>query len=86
MEQPEMPLYLCHKKVRGLKIANVTRQPDGSVVLSFENTLFFPRHMSLEWSIKNNPKGGGYLVRYKGGYESWSPAPAFEDGYSLVAE
>jgi len=28
----------------------------------------------------------GYVVRYADGYESWSPAKAFEDGYKLLSE
>ena len=31
-------------------------------------------------------KSGGYYVRYPDGYESWSPAEAFEEGYTLVDE
>ena len=27
---------------------------------------------------------GGYYVVYTGGYKSWSPAEAFEDGYTKV--
>lgn len=27
---------------------------------------------------------GGYLVRYEDGYMSWSPAKAFEEGYTLL--
>ena len=29
-------------------------------------------------------EAGGYYVRYPDGYESWSPAEAFEEGYTLV--
>ena len=31
-------------------------------------------------------EAGGYYVRYPDGYESWSPAEAFEEGYTLVEE
>lgn len=27
---------------------------------------------------------GGYYVRYEDGFESWSPAKAFEEGYTKV--
>lgn len=33
---------------------------------------------------KHNPQVGGYYVQYKDGYQSWSPAEAFEDGYTEV--
>jgi hypothetical protein len=32
--------------------------------------------------IKHAPQVGGYYVRYPDGYESWSPAKAFEEGYT----
>jgi hypothetical protein len=34
---------------------------------------------------KHEPFIGGYYVRYENGYESFSPAEAFEDGYAKVA-
>ena len=33
---------------------------------------------------KNKPFVGGYYVVYKDGYKSFSPADAFEDGYSKL--
>lgn len=30
------------------------------------------------------PEIGGYYIRYKDGYESYSPAKAFEEGYSVM--
>lgn len=33
---------------------------------------------------KHDPKEGGYFVQYEGGYCSWSPADAFEGGYTRV--
>ena len=39
--------------------------------------------VSKEYMEKHDPKYGGYYVLYKGGYESFSPAKAFEDGYKL---
>lgn len=37
-----------------------------------------------EYVRKHNPNVGGYYVRYEDGYESFSPAAAFEAGYSLL--
>jgi hypothetical protein len=31
----------------------------------------------------DNPVGG-YYVRYENGFESWSPAKAFEEGYTKI--
>jgi hypothetical protein len=33
---------------------------------------------------KHEPKVGGYFVQYADGYKSWSPAEAFESGYTRV--
>jgi hypothetical protein len=33
---------------------------------------------------RSNPQIGGYYVLYEDGYESFSPADAFESGYSLI--
>lgn len=33
---------------------------------------------------KHNPQPGGYYVVYEDGYKSFSPAAAFESGYSLI--
>jgi hypothetical protein len=31
---------------------------------------------------KHKPQVGGYFVQYRDGYKSFSPAAAFEEGYS----
>jgi hypothetical protein len=41
-------------------------------------------HVSVKWMEKNNPQAGGYFVRYEDGYESFSPAAAFESGYTRI--
>jgi hypothetical protein len=33
---------------------------------------------------KHNPQPGGYYVVYKDGYKSFSPAQAFEEGYTRI--
>ena len=35
---------------------------------------------------KHAPQPGGYFVLYEGGYTSWSPADAFEAGYTPVTD
>lgn len=35
-----------------------------------------------DYMSKHNPRVGGYYVRYADGYESFSPAEAFESGYT----
>ena len=45
---------------------------------------FGPIAVSLEFITKHRPQVGGYLVFYKDGYCSFSPAEAFEDGYTRI--
>lgn len=40
--------------------------------------------VSAEYVQKHEPKEGGYFVQYQDGYCSWSPADAFESGYTIV--
>lgn len=75
-----VPQYECHKIVSALKIAGISV----SGILSFEEEGFDPLLMDLEWLEKHNPEVGGYLVFYKDGYQSYSPAKAFEEGYVKI--
>jgi hypothetical protein len=77
-----MPRYKSNKEVWALKIKSIGAEKDGGATLHFvEESLYGPRKTSSEYVQKHNPKPGGYFVVYKDGYESWSPAKAFEEGY-----
>lgn len=87
----EMPRYKCHKEVWALKIAAVLdptergNESDGSRILRFvEADLYAPLRVGHAYVRKHDPKPGGYYVVYKDGYDSFSPAEAFEDGYIKV--
>lgn len=41
--------------------------------------------VAAEYVEKHKPTVGGYYVRYADGYESYSPAEAFEGGYTRIA-
>lgn len=45
---------------------------------------FPPFQVSFEYVRKHGPKPGGYYVLYEDGYESYSPAKAFEEGYAKI--
>jgi len=45
---------------------------------------FGPIAVTAEFIEKHQPHVGGYLVFYKDGYKSFSPAEAFEDGYTRI--
>lgn len=79
----EMPRYKCHKVVHALKIARLEARP------GIQGTLLVPADegygaFGLEpaWVEKFQPKAGGYFVVYEDGYQSFSPARAFEEGYT----
>ena len=81
----EMPQYQCHKKVWALQIEKVAPDPrTGGAVLTFEEKPYAPRRVDASYVVKHDPQPGGYFVRYKDGYESFSPADAFESGYSRL--
>ena len=87
----EMPKYLCHKEVHALKIAKIIRdgegqdcESDGSAMMTPEDEGFAPIKLDREFMNKHEPVIGGYYVVYKDGYKSFSPAKAFESGYSRI--
>ena len=90
----EMPKYQSHKKVWALKIKEIVfdsdlakaanRETDGSATIVPEEEGFVPFKVDHAYCHKHQPKPGGYYVLYEGGYKSWSPADAFEDGYTRI--
>ncbi len=92
--QAELPEYQCHKKVHALKIISITldadlaksegRETDGTATIFPENGRYGLIRLSAEYVAKHNPQPGGYYVVYADGYKSYSPASAFEAGYTLI--
>lgn len=89
--QQEMPKYKCHKEVWALKIKEIkkdgegeNRETDGSAMITPEEEGYAPFRVEHEYMHKHKPEVGGYYVVYKGGYKSFSPAEAFEDGYARI--
>jgi hypothetical protein len=76
----EIPRWRCHKEVRADRIVAATPMHwqlacGGSVELSMELRARVPE--------RTDPVGG-YYVLYDDGFESWSPAQAFNDGYTRI--
>ena len=86
----EMPKYKSHKIVWALKVIGVTdpskpnEETDGSRVLTFVDGDYENIRVDRAYVQKHDPQPGGYYVLYKDGYKSFSPAEAFEEGYSKV--
>lgn len=92
--QSEMPKYQCHKQVWALKIADIKQAPEdqerrhngGDWYIVPEDKRYAPICVGYcDFIRKHDPEIGGYYVVYEGGYSSYSPADAFEDGYTLIA-
>lgn len=85
-----LPQYVSHKQVGALKIADVevlatdttTDENPTQVRVKFENPSFASRVFNLHG--KPTPYAGWYYVLYQDGYESFSPAKQFEEGYRAV--
>lgn len=90
----EMPRYKCHKEVWALKIKNIEfdrdkarqeqRETDGSATITPEDDRYAQFKVDGDYVWKHKPEAGGYYVVYADGYKSYSPAKAFEDGYSPI--
>src|SRR3990167_8922498 len=88
--QTPMPLYKCHKEVWALKIADVIaptqpgNESDGSRIIVPADQGYASFRVPHDYVRKHNPQAGGYYVVYRDGYKSFSPAEAFEEGYTRV--
>lgn len=78
---PTLPRYQCHKIVQAAKILLVIRAA-GKVTLDLEG--FSAIEVSADFDAKHHPTHGGWFVIYEDGYTSFSPAKAFEDGYTKI--
>jgi hypothetical protein len=80
----EMPVYRSHKEVWALKIRGFEFE---TRTITPEDKGYAPFSVEQEWVDRNAMKqdvAGGYYVVYEDGYKSWSPAQAFEKGYTQV--
>lgn len=76
-----LPLYQCHKQVRAFKIGRI----EGCTLFPHDETAGIePVEVSPEYISRHPLNQSGYYVRYEDGYESFSPAGAFESGYTRV--
>lgn len=87
----ELPKYQCHKKVWALKINTINRDghgedrdSDGSALIYPAEPGYAPFRVDRHYMNKHTPEVGGYFVMYENGYKSFSPAEAFEDGYTRL--
>jgi hypothetical protein len=87
----EMPRYTSHKKVWALKIKEIKQSvidpspfEGGSYTITPEDGRYAPFDVPRDYVERHFAEDGGYYVVYADGYKSYSPAKAFEEGYTPV--
>lgn len=90
----EIPKYKCHKEVWALKIKEIVldadvvakenRETNGGALITPEESMYAPFVVDHDYMFKHKPEVGGYYVVYQDGYKSFSPAKAFENGYTRI--
>ena len=77
-----MNRYKSHKEVEAFKITSIQLStPRKPIRLLGDSDIAV---VGQAYMAKHVPQVGGYYVRYEDGYESWSPAEAFEEGYTKI--
>ncbi len=72
-----LPQYQCHKRVRAARIDQIflsVEDQNAMFVLGLPDGSTPIYRVDPPFMVRNDPKIGGYLVIYVGGYESFSPA------------
>jgi hypothetical protein len=82
--QREMPRYQCHKHVWALKIKEVRSGWNPWTTIVPEDEGYASFSVDEAYVTKHKPQAGGYYVVYDDGYKSYSPAEAFESGYTRL--
>jgi hypothetical protein len=91
-EDAQMPRYKCHKEVYALKIKSIRTLPvrlgkilgeDGAYLTPMDGR-YGEVYVDYEYLSKHKPQEEGYYVVYDDGYTSFSPAKAFEEGYTRI--
>lgn len=75
-----LTLYRCHKIVRAFMVGKV----EGNRIYAADSLAY--HEAAPEFLFKHNLNQPGYLVFYEDGYVSFSPAKAFEAGYTPAQE
>lgn len=79
-----LPKYQSHKQVWALKIATIEGLADGGARITPAEEGYGSVEVDAAYVAKHQPQAGGYYVVYPDGYKSWSPAKAFESGYTRI--
>lgn len=77
-EKQKLPRWKSHKEVEAFKLEDIRFHTKEETLLSGNGHSVI---VKATYMAKHEPYRGGYYVRYADGYESFSPAEAFEEGY-----
>lgn len=86
MQTLELPKWKSHKVVSGFKITELapSQEDTGMILRGVHDDKPIEVHVSNQYVMRFTPSVGHYYVRYEDGYESLSPADAWEKGYLPV--
>ncbi len=89
-EPAAWPLYRSHKLVHAAKIERIWRsESEANTIillgLRFDVGALVAFTPGDKLFARGEPAEGDYIVRYDDAYVSWSPAMAFEEGYTRLA-
>ena len=81
----QLPQWKCHKLVYADKIVHISsNHPVFGVRWKLECGGIVQSDDVTELIKRGGPVVGDYFVEDEDGYKSWSPAKAFEDGYTRI--
>lgn len=87
-----LPRYQCHKRVHAVKIKELRTPFQSEGPYDLGDFMIVPEEAISPFLVKgafvrkHQPQVGGYWVIYEDGYQSYSPAEAFESGYTKLEE
>jgi hypothetical protein len=81
-EEVALPAFECHKVVRAAKIVSIAYVGEKQYRLSLSGGLHVD--VTQNWVLNKGAVTDGYYVQYEDGYASFSPAVAFETGYTPI--
>jgi hypothetical protein len=79
----QLPQWKCHKIVGAAKIIKIMVMETGATSIALDNG---ESVIADDAYLKHRPVAGGYFVEYEDGYVSYSPAEAFEKGYTRLPD
>jgi len=83
IEELERIFNSTEEKVEVLPSGEIISSSDGAIMIP-DDSSYAPIHLDSNYLRKHDPQVGGYYVVYDDGYKSFSPAKAFEEGYTRI--